>query len=104
MGGSDSQIHSGRSPVVGIHRDFYILLLDKLVVFPDLDVHFYGLRRRASVRDEHFCLHIGLLFRHFILNQIDTRRSIVGERDINQVRYDQIHIPVNSSIEIKIAD
>ena len=81
-----------------------ILLLDELIVFPDLDVHFYGLRRRASVRDEHFCLHIGLLFRHFILNQIDTRRSIVGERDINQVRYDQIHIPVNSSIEIKIAD
>ena len=79
MGVSDSQIHSGRSPVVGIHRDFYILLLDKLVVLPDLDVHFYGLHLRASVRDEHFCLHFGLLFRHFILNQIDTGRSIVGE-------------------------
>jgi len=101
---SDCQIHSGCSPVIGIHRNLYILLLDKFIVFPDLDVHFYGLRRRTSVRDEHFRLYIGLLFRHFILNQIDTGRCIVGQRDINRVRYDQIHIPVDPSIEIKITD
>ena len=74
-GGEKTRVNLGRL----ILEDTDILLLDELIVFPDLDVHFYGLRRRTSVRDEHFRLYIGLLFRHFILNQIDTGRCIVGQ-------------------------
>ena len=100
----DGQIHSGRCPIISIHSHLYILLLYELIAIPDLDIHLYRPSRRASVRDEHFCPYIGLLFRYFILDQIDTGRSIIGQRDIDRIRDNQIYVPVDTSIEVKIAD
>ena len=90
--------------LICIHSQIYILLLHNLVSIPDFHIHLYRFCRGRTIWYQHFSFHIRLFFRHIILYQINSGRSIIGQWNIYRIGNDQVYITINAAIEIEITD